>query len=387
MSFIGYLDGFNSGCITGWALNEMSPDDPVELSVQMNGQHCQSVLAIHHRLDVQRTFGNRGCNGFRFNLPAGLTPRGTVEIAVRLPDGCHIEKSPLALTDMQLINPNPRSGRASPVSFMHIQRTAGTSLRDAVLSNYDPADVLLVYPDPPGIPQRAVPGLPLFYRQAIRCVYGHFLMGVHEHIPGTGPHVTFLRNPITRIVSQYHHMIANRSPHVFSGGSTISLDELLEARTSSEMDNLMVRFFSGSDEEVILPGEIGEVEYRIAVENFDRHFCFIGHQEYLDRDWEQCCKIFGWPPSVVGRRNTGNYGEFSIRDDTRQRILKFNPYDMALYEHITKRFPLSGVPRWRKLWFFGERQWAARLRKRYSPQKGRVNAAKSRWKPRTGASN
>ena len=154
--------------------------------------------------------------------------------------------------------------------------------------------------------------------------------------------MTFVRNPIDRVVSNYRHLVSNRSQYVTRNGGVLCLDELLESGTCPEMDNLIVRYFTGEGEDVCPPGGIGCKEYKRAAAVVDRYFGFVGHQERSANGWDELRRIFGWRKGVLKMRNVSTEQQplMTIAGDTRRRIMRFNEYDLALYDHIIRRFPL-----------------------------------------------
>jgi hypothetical protein len=90
---------------------------------------------------------------------------------------------------------------SSPLFFMHIPKTAGTSLRYLLEREYRPH--LGVY-YPPHVPD----SLPS--DTEYQAVTGHFKWGFH----GTQParYVTFLREPLKQLVSHYRHIQRSNHP-------------------------------------------------------------------------------------------------------------------------------------------------------------------------------
>lgn len=84
---------------------------------------------------------------------------------------------------------------SSPIFFMHIPKTAGTSLRYLLEREYRPH--LEAY-YPPQVPEL----LPV--NSTASAVTGHFKWGFHGSYPAR--YVTFLREPIQQVISHYRHI-------------------------------------------------------------------------------------------------------------------------------------------------------------------------------------
>lgn len=85
------------------------------------------------------------------------------------------------------------------IIFLHIPKTAGSSLRQIVEQEYPGDDCLSIYthrtPEFLASIQEDVP--------KAKAIYGHFSYGIHEFLGIHGRYVTFVRNPINRVLSYY----------------------------------------------------------------------------------------------------------------------------------------------------------------------------------------
>lgn len=94
------------------------------------------------------------------------------------------------------------------VVFIHIPKTAGSSLRSAMTSVLTGNELLSVYPRAEwATPARAVPDLPSERREAARLVFGHFSHGLHRHFSQPTAYATVVRDPVERVLSAYFHEV------------------------------------------------------------------------------------------------------------------------------------------------------------------------------------
>jgi len=87
--------------------------------------------------------------------------------------------------------------------FHHIGKTGGMTLRDIVTRQY-PAKALYEFPG--GKEMERLDELARMKesrRRKIRCLMGHWIFGVHEHVPGPYAYMTMLREPVDRTISNF----------------------------------------------------------------------------------------------------------------------------------------------------------------------------------------
>ncbi len=141
-------------------------------------------------------------------------------------------------------------GRASPedcVVFLHIPKTAGSTLSTALVMNYSPQQTIRL-----DLINRPVAEIEKEIRpealSEARLVRGHLSYGVHRYIPRPCHYITVLREPIARAISDYKFIIRNPAAfrhhalHDPEVGGKIGLEGYLE---SAEL---------GSERETARPG-------------------------------------------------------------------------------------------------------------------------------------
>jgi hypothetical protein len=323
-------------------LDGRNPEEPLKITVLVDGLPVAEALAIYHRPDVGEAFGCRGLNGFYVDLAKCCSPGKGVSVEVALPDSRLITEKPM-IADV----PVRLRNHEAAVLLMHIAKTGGTSLREAIAGNYLVSEVAYLYPHPPGIPGGDLRRLPLEQRARLRCVIGHFRYGIHKYLPSPSRYVTQVRDPVRRVISHYTHLASLSAEAITRGGQLLSICDAVERRITCDLDNLMVRHFAGVDDLEFPPGSVSERHYYEAVRNIESDFLFIGHQEDSQLCFEQLAALCGWRATELGHSMVGGRPSALFGDPERiaTTIRECNAWDARLYDDIVRRFPRAGVVR------------------------------------------
>ncbi len=259
---------------------------------------------------------------------------------------------------------------------MHIPRTAGTALRLALQEEF-PGRRLLVagareMASAYERDERALHELRRRARDA-QAVLCHFSHGFAELLGIRMRYLSFVRDPVQRVVSHYKHLISHlQSPVYGIPLGALSLQDMLCKQLIPS--NLMTRKFAGirpegTDWQSIaqggrghgavfigfgLPHEVwtGQASHaddlrehdanndtallQSAMQNLQSDFLFVGLTEKLTEQLAFLQQQLGWQaPPQAPRINSseGLYGE-QLDSDTLQMIRRYNQLDMQLYEFI-----------------------------------------------------
>lgn len=132
------------------------------------------------------------------------------------------------------------SGRA--LVFLHIPKTAGSTLRQVIRRHYPPEVIC-------DVPPETWDEVSAARLSQIRVLMGHVPFGVHERLSVPADYVTLLREPVDRIVSLYYYVVQRGEAHplhpLVRGRS---LDEFVATR-HDQLVNAQVRQLSGIDRE------------------------------------------------------------------------------------------------------------------------------------------
>ncbi len=231
------------------------------------------------------------------------------------------------------------------VIFLHIPKTAGTTLKKWVTATYPSRDTVLVYPVSDGIcmtPEqfRAMPQERI---KRLKVIVGHVQYGAHRTVlPRRSRYVTMLRDPVERVVSEYYHHRRCNDSHLHTlvnGTSALSLEDYATLDILP-LDNVMVRYIAGINAERTPHGHCSEsdldlAKYRLQndfwltliTESFSEGMALLENRLDLQGGDSQRCNVNPHRPAL---HEIDNHAVNAIRDANR--------LDIALYKFATQVF-------------------------------------------------
>ena len=238
--------------------------------------------------------------------------------------------------------------------FLHIHKTAGTTLNRIIESEYNP---FLVYTiEGKGIEWSInhFKRLPERRRAALRVVKGHMSFGLHEFLPSPSTYITFLRDPIERCISSYSYSKGNRFNPFYRRINQENLDLAQFLAIAPWNNNLQCKAVAGIDRREYRPISLfremtcsaakapdpsvdvwsNQETLRRAQDNLRQYFGFVGLTERFAESLVLLKHLFGWKLS--------SYSSFRKSRDRPKRetfdpallavVEERNQFDRALYE-------------------------------------------------------
>ncbi|MEM7241918.1 MAG: sulfotransferase family 2 domain-containing protein [Pseudomonadota bacterium] len=208
--------------------------------------------------------------------------------------------------------------------FMHITKTAGGTIK-AMLRDCQVA-VRFHYPNE----NTYTPDFR--YSFATNVLYGHYIYGAHAHMGQIPNYACFLRDPINRTISHFHHL------HNVEQGRLGALARahgdigaFVTKANHWEMDNFQTRVIAGIGNDVKF-GQLTPMHLKQAMDNLEAHFRFIGIFEDLQNSLH---RLQGLLPEIKGNLPHVNKGAYEkdIPPDQLQLLRRINHFDQVLYDY------------------------------------------------------
>jgi hypothetical protein len=238
--------------------------------------------------------------------------------------------------------------------FLHLPKTAGTSLREFVQRQYAPEAFFPCY----GGELELTSANGQFIRRLrerpneSRAVYGHFSFGVHQLFQlGRCRYFTLLRDPVERVVSFFEHQKRDPDSRLHADiAAGMTLDDVLTSHAAPEVNNHTVRALSVDIARFLSMDAIGQLvcgEYDAsepfdqvlgpfhlarAIHNIETSFAFVGICERYDYSMERLALGMGWRLEPASRLNVNPGRRPELNAKTRALIERHNDLDQQLYD-------------------------------------------------------
>ena len=226
--------------------------------------------------------------------------------------------------------------------FLHIPKTAGTTLRSIIEDNFPADQSYFLY-----IGNALHPGMEQFSalteedKRKIKIFSGHFHFGFHRHLPQPCKYITVLREPVDRTVSLYHHLLQEENARHDKSVAEIqerirreklSLEGFVTSGITLDTDNAQTRILSGESPRF---GQCSHETLEKAKRNLREDIAVAGLTERFDESVMLIHKVLGWPVPLYVKKNVS--GRRSKKEaaspKTLEVIRRFNTLDTELYNY------------------------------------------------------
>jgi hypothetical protein len=246
------------------------------------------------------------------------------------------------------------------VLFLHVHKTAGTTLHRIIEKEYSPFRIYTIEGRRIEWSIDHFKNLPERRRAALRVVKGHMSFGLHELLPQPSTYITFLRDPIERCISSYAYSKGNRLNPLHGRINRENLDLAQFLSIAPWNNNLQCKAIAGIDRrdyrpislfrEMRRPGAKGldagfdvwstpEILQR-AKENLQRFFGFVGLAERFPDSLVLLKHLFGWKLSSYSsyRKSRNRPRRETFAPELLSEVEGRNRFDRELYEFGKKMF-------------------------------------------------
>lgn len=248
--------------------------------------------------------------------------------------------------------------KQSPIYFLHIPKTAGTTFNQFLEEHVDGYDVC------PAHLWHQLVTLPAEEVSSRRLIWGHFYSFLYKHVPDPLRYVVFLRDPIERALSHYGHVVKHSGHYLHRRAIELGTFNafLRDPETATTVSNFQLRALALDLDPQAIARSITaqdlsdlELERRLETAPFDRplghmletaklrlqQMCFVGITERYEESIELFCRSFGWSrPEAIETHNVNasrlQQGELSHTDLLLLR--EMNQADYELYDFAYELF-------------------------------------------------
>lgn len=213
-----------------------------------------------------------------------------------------------------------------PLIFLHIPKTAGTSLRMA-LSESLGDHLKMVYNDPENF--QSTDDIRNSDKTGISVVFGHYCFGVHHQLGLEPRYACVLRDPVHRVLSWISHVKSDKRHQFHDDLTRLGSEKFVLSGKTEEVSNHQTMIISGIGGHAI-------DEAKLNIENFD----FVGTTETIKDSTHRLGIVIGKDISVVPHANAGAQHEHS--PSLIEAIKQTNHNDNELYLHTLSMLGFPG---------------------------------------------
>ena len=224
------------------------------------------------------------------------------------------------------------------IIFLHLPKCAGTTLNRIIEWEYNPMRVFSIDPIFFLWSYKKLNRWPSERLARMQVFKGHMPLGIHRRLPQPSTYITFLRDPVERVISAYYFARNYVLHPKHRWMSKLTLEEYVRVSPNHNVQCKCIsgRPFVGNHHS----GPCDEETLNMAKENLSRDFSFVGLTERFDEGLAILKIMFGWEIAKYAKFNVtkNRMKKGNLPASTVELIAERNKYDVALYEYAVPIF-------------------------------------------------
>jgi Galactose-3-O-sulfotransferase len=224
---------------------------------------------------------------------------------------------------------------ASAVIFLHVPKTAGTTLNRLIEWEYRLSEMYSVDPVLFEWSAAHLRKLPRSRLQKTRMFKGHMLFGLHEVLPQPATYITVLRDPVERLLSAFYYMRSYKLHPLYwkFRRENWTVEQFVQRTTR---DNVQCKIIAGAEYNSPCTSEILEK----AKHNLAHSFSVVGLSERFEESLALMKLRFGWKLKSYSTFNVTRTRpkRADLPKTTFDLIVDKNSFDVDLYRFAADLF-------------------------------------------------
>ncbi|MCT4595272.1 MAG: sulfotransferase family 2 domain-containing protein [Anaeromicrobium sp.] len=234
--------------------------------------------------------------------------------------------------------------------FLHIPKTAGGTLHGILKKRFKEDERMAIASYPNISKCKGILKLEkLSYdeRKKLNYIFGHYAFGIHELLPKEFTYITFLRNPVERIISLYYYLKnparLKKKKYTIKEIENImermkTLEKFIEEGPKNKLSNGMTRLLCGN-EKIQRDSSVNKQDLEKAKKHLMEYFCFFGITEEFDKGLSILENIFGWEPIEYKNKHVVKHPSVAeIPEEIIRKIEEMNELDIELYQFAKEKY-------------------------------------------------
>ncbi|MCP5097379.1 MAG: sulfotransferase family protein [Chloroflexi bacterium] len=216
--------------------------------------------------------------------------------------------------------------------FLHIPKTAGTTMYQILRSTYRPEQTHHFVGDPgmdTAISQ--FKGLSKQQKEQLTLISGHVEFGIHTHLPQPATYFTLLRDPIERTLSDYYYILRTPSHPRYSYMNENKIDIIRYIDERLIIDNFQTRTLTGNlwhGPDTCPPEALENAKH-----NLRTYFTVVGLMEQFDQSLLLLQQKLGWSTIFYKRANVTKHRpqQSLLTTEAIEKLHQITTLDRELY--------------------------------------------------------